>query len=127
MKYIAFCLLCSFVIQDSQEITNVDWTLLLDPSCPNKLLYALEIVHSLAKRSFEEDLSKDDEKNVFSSDSDMSDDEDQAAKTPPVSQRKSRHEQEVEKSHMWSRRFVESGGLGHLLDIFLSGCLLMQV
>lgn len=83
MKYIAFCLLCSFVIQDSQEITNVDWTLLLDPSCPNKLLYALEIVHSLAKRSFEEDLSKDDEKNVFSSDSDMSDDEDQAAKTPP--------------------------------------------
>lgn len=101
---------------------------MLDPSCPNKLLYALEIVHSIAKRSFEEDFTKDDQKSDFSSDSDLSDmDDDSEEKAPPVPQKKSKQELDVEKSHLWSRRFVESGGVGHLLDIFLSGCLLIQV
>ena len=73
-------------------------------------------------------MTKDNEKSDFSSDSDLSDmDDDSEEKPPPVPQKKTKQELEVEKSHLWSRRFVESGGLGHLLDIFLSGCLLMQV
>ena len=106
----------------------MNWKALLDPSCPNKLLYALEIVHSIAKRSFEEELTKDSEKSDFSSDSDISDMDDASEeKAPPVPRKKTKQELEVERSHLWSRRFVESGGLGHLLDIFLSGCLLIQV
>ncbi|CAB3983712.1 Ubiquitin carboxyl-terminal hydrolase 34 [Paramuricea clavata] len=117
----------TFGHSEDSESEQVNWRLLLDPSCPHKLLYALEIVHSIAKRSFEEELTKDSEKSDLSSDSDISDmDDDSEEKAPPVPQKKTKQELEVERSHLWSRRFVESGGLGHLLDIFLSGCLLMQ-
>lgn len=101
----------------------MNWSTLLDSSCPNKLLYSLEIVDSIAKRSFEEELTKDNEKSDFSSDSDASDMEDDSQRKALVQPKKSKQELEIEESHMWSRRFVESGGLEHLLNVFLSGCL----
>ena len=113
-------------LQESPESEKVNWPMLLDSSCPNKLLYSLEIVHSIAQRSFDDEITKDMDKNDFSSDSDASDMEEESEAKASAQPKKSKIELEIEKSHAWSRRFVVSGGLAHFLNIFLSGCLFME-
>jgi ubiquitin carboxyl-terminal hydrolase 34 len=80
---------------------------LLDPSNPHKLMYSLYIVESLSKRSSRRDmmssLGHEGGGDASSGDTSSGDSDD----TPTD----------------WSTSFVRHGGLRHLFDIFMSGCL----
>lgn len=93
----------------ADEQCNVQWSDLLQPKYPHKLLYSLQII------DFVHSASKDDSglcsnDSQLSSDDEVSDVEDEAASKPremPVA--------------TWGSRFVEFGGLKHLYYILMLG------
>ena len=90
--------------------STVNWNLLLDSQFLHKLLYSLQII-DLIKTSAKE-MNSNSSDDPMSSDSDFSDlDDDEDTK------------QEMTRSPSWGKQFILNGGLKHLCDILMSGCL----
>lgn len=91
----------------SYEEFSVPWTALLDPHCPHKLLYCLQVV-DLIQYSYEDrHQSLPCESKSSSESSDSSDTEEENTKNST--------------SSSWGSLFVEFGGLWHLYNIIMSG------
>ena len=93
-----------------EDLPEVDWSMLLDSRFPHKLLYSLQVVDQI--KSASKDMKNSSSDDSMSSDSEFSDmDDDEYAK------------QNMTNLCSWGRHFVEKGGLKHLCDILMSGCL----
>ena len=88
------------------------WESLLDPNFPHKLLYSLQVIDLIHNSSKESQAQFSPTYSRLSSDSDISDNEDEKEPATPQIQAAS-----------WGSQFIEFGGLGHLYHILMTGCL----
>lgn len=91
---------------------NNNWQSLLDPNFPHKLLYSLQVIDLIHNSSKEAQTPLSPTYSRLSSDSDVSDNEDE--KNIVVLQGQ---------GFPWGYQFIELGGLRHLYEILMSGCL----
>ena len=88
------------------------WDSLLDPNFPHKLLYSLQVIDLIHNSSKEAQSQFSPTYSRLSSDSDISDnEEDKETATAQV------------QLASWGLQFIEYGGLRHLYGILMSGCL----
>ena len=88
------------------------WESLLDPKFPHKLLYSLQVIDLIHNSSKETQAQFSPTYSRLSSDSDISDNDDEKEAAMPQVQAAS-----------WGSQFIDFGGLGHLYHILMSGCL----
>ncbi|CAH3140586.1 unnamed protein product [Pocillopora meandrina] len=88
------------------------WDSLLDPNFPHKLLYSLQVIDLIHNSSKESQTQFSPTYSRLSSDSDISDNEEEKETATSQVQIAS-----------WGLQFIEYGGLGHLFSILMSGCL----
>ncbi|XP_027055599.1 ubiquitin carboxyl-terminal hydrolase 34-like [Pocillopora damicornis] len=88
------------------------WDSLLDPNFPHKLLYSLQVIDLIHNSSKESQTQFSPTYSRLSSDSDISDNEEEKETATSQVQIAS-----------WGLQFIEYGGLGHLYSILMSGCL----
>lgn len=88
------------------------WESLLDPNFPHKLLYSLQVIDLIHNSSKETQAQFSPTYSRLSSDSDISDNDDEKETAMPQVQAAS-----------WGSQFIDFGGLGHLYHILMSGCL----
>lgn len=103
------------LLRGFQKLGETSLPELLDPASPQKLMYSLYIVESLSRRSPQSASSSTSltitpvhEGGGDASDEVQTDGKDQSIQ---------------DESIPWSIHFVQHGGLRHLFDIFMSGCL----
>ena len=105
----------SVVEQKTEEKERSDnhlWELLLDPHFPHKLLYSLQVIDLVHISSKEAQAQSSPTYSRLSSDSDISDNEDEKEAVVPQIAIPS-----------WGSQFIELGGLSHLYHILISGFL----
>lgn len=85
------------LLRGFQKLEETSLPDLLDPASPQKLMYSLYIIESLSRRS--------------------------VPSSKPSDLEEPETDQKEEESGPWSSLFVQHGGLRHLFDIFMSGCL----
>ncbi|XP_050445731.1 ubiquitin carboxyl-terminal hydrolase 34 isoform X2 [Cataglyphis hispanica] len=100
------------LLRGFQKLGETSLQELLDPASPQKLMYSLYIVESLSRRGTTNQPS--------SSNSTVSS---TAASAHQGGGDADDNQDDQEKDITWSTRFVQHGGLRHLFDIFMSGCL----
>lgn len=88
------------------------WDSLLDPNFPHKLLYSLQVIDLIHNSTKESQAQFSPTYSRLSSDSDISDNEDEKEAALPQIQ-----------VMFWGSQFIGFGGLGHLYHILMSGCL----
>lgn len=88
------------------------WDSLLDPNFPHKLLYSLQVIDLIHNSSKESQTQFSPTYSRLSSDSDISDNEEEKETATSQVQIAS-----------WGLQFIEYGGLGHLYSTLMSGCL----
>ena len=88
------------------------WESLLDPNYPHKLLYSLQVIDLIHNSSKESQAQFSPTYSRLSSDSDISDNEDEKEQATP----------QIPVGY-WGLQLIEFGGLGHLYHILMSGCL----
>ena len=88
------------------------WESLLNPNFPHKLLYSLQVIDLIHNSSRESEAQFSPTYSRLSSDSDISDNDDEKEAVVPQTQ-----------APPWGTQFIEFGGLGHLYRILMSGCL----
>ncbi|KAL0117751.1 hypothetical protein PUN28_008863 [Cardiocondyla obscurior] len=99
------------LLRGFQKLGETSLPELLDPASPQKLMYSLYIVESLSRRSATQSTNQPSPSGnptmstVIEGGGDADDN------------------REEEKDVAWSTLFVQYGGLRHLFDIFMSGCL----
>ncbi|XP_064621669.1 ubiquitin carboxyl-terminal hydrolase 34-like isoform X2 [Lineus longissimus] len=99
-------------VQESDEKKKescLRWNRLLDCDNPHKLMYSLQIVESLSR-------TPSKRRRHFGKGSGAGD-------TAGSSDSESGADQTEAPEESWSRRFVSQGGLSHMFNIFMSGCL----
>ncbi|XP_034942559.1 ubiquitin carboxyl-terminal hydrolase puf [Chelonus insularis] len=103
------------LLQGFQKLEEASLPELLDPISPQKLMYSLYIVESLSRRNPSTPPVSSSNKLTITplhdgdgSEDIQSDNKDQSGQ---------------EENIPWSVHFVQNGGLRHLFDIFMSGCL----
>lgn len=113
-----------------QRLEEGSLSQLLDPTSPQKLMYSLYIIESLTFRRNSGSIGRTTAQQqqqqqqatvtaVASSSHDGSGDAD--LKDQP--QQQQQQEQPAKKELPWSSLFIQKGGLWHLFNIFMSGCL----
>nr|XP_012145219.1 PREDICTED: ubiquitin carboxyl-terminal hydrolase 34 isoform X2 [Megachile rotundata] len=95
------------LLRGFQKLGEATLPELLDPASPQKLMYSLYIVESLSRRST---TSQPSIVNPTATTNENEGDTDD-------------NHEDKEKDVSWSTLFVQHGGLRHLFDIFMSGCL----
>ncbi|KAL9953976.1 hypothetical protein ACROYT_G041461 [Oculina patagonica] len=98
--------------KDQPEPEDKLWESLLDPNFPHKLLYSLQVIDLIHNASKESQTQFSPTYSRLSSDSDISDNDDEKEPTMPQIQAAS-----------WGSQFIEFRGLGHLYHILMSSCL----
>ncbi|XP_011269828.1 ubiquitin carboxyl-terminal hydrolase 34 [Camponotus floridanus] len=100
------------LLRGFQKLGETSLQELLDPASPQKLMYSLYIVESLSRRGTTSQPSSSNStasSTVASAHQGGGDADD--------------NQDDKEKDVAWSTLFVQHGGLRHLFDIFMSGCL----
>lgn len=100
------------LLRGFQKLGETSLQDLLDPASPQKLMYSLYIVESLSRRGTTSQPSSSNStasSTVASAHQGGGDADD--------------NQDDKEKDVAWSTLFVQHGGLRHLFDIFMSGCL----
>lgn len=98
--------------EDNDKWQQKVWQSLLNPKFPHKLLYSLQVIDLIHNSSKETQTPSSPTYSGLSSDSDISDTEEEKNVGLPQSQ-----------GFSWGYRFMEYGGLRHLYEILMSGCL----
>ena len=99
--------------EDNDKWQRKMWQSLLNPKFPHKLLYSLQVIDLIHNSSKETQTPSSPTYSGLSSDSDISDTEEEKNVVGlPQSQ-----------VFSWGYRFMEYGGLRHLYEILMSGCL----
>ena len=88
------------------------WESLLDPNFPHKLLYSLQVIDLIHNSSKETQTQSSPTYSRLSSDSEISDNDEEKEVAAPQTAAPS-----------WGSNFIELGGLEHLYRILMSGCL----
>lgn len=88
------------------------WESLLDPNFPHKLLYSLQVIDLIHNSSKETQAQSSPTYSRLSSDSEISDNDEEKEVAAPQTAAPS-----------WGSNFIELGGLEHLYRILMSGCL----
>lgn len=99
-------------IGDKDKFDEKVWESLLDPNFPHKLLYSLQVIDLIHSSLKETQTQLSPTYSRLSSDSDISDNEDEKEAVVPQTQ-----------AFSWGSQFNELGGLCHLYQILMSGCL----
>ncbi|XP_014226620.1 ubiquitin carboxyl-terminal hydrolase 34 isoform X1 [Trichogramma pretiosum] len=114
------------LLQGFQKLDEASLPELLDPSNPHKLMYTLHIVESLSKTSKSPTSftmnRRDSHNSSASSDYLTLSDGSSGAGDAGTTENSTVNESD-DVSTDWSSQFVAHGGLRHLFDIFMSGCL----
>lgn len=97
---------------EKDKLDEKVWESLLDPNFPHKLLYSLQVIDIIHSSSKETQTPMSPTYSRLSSDSDISDNEEEKEAVVPQTQ-----------AFSWGSQFIELGGLGHLYQILMSGCL----
>ncbi|XP_015123639.1 ubiquitin carboxyl-terminal hydrolase 34 [Diachasma alloeum] len=92
------------LLRGFQKLEEASLPDLLDPASPQKLMYSLYIIESLSRRTPVPASSSSSSKSADVEENEGTD-------------------QKEEDAIPWSTLFVQHGGLRHLFDIFMSGCL----
>ncbi|KAK0163763.1 hypothetical protein PV328_002459 [Microctonus aethiopoides] len=109
------------LLRGFQKLGETSLPELLDPASPQKLMYSLYIVESLSRRNSSLSSSSPSSSSnvtitqIHEGGGDASDD--------GLGGGKDSQNIQEESSIPWSINFVQHGGLRHLFDIFMSGCL----
>ncbi|KAG7202552.1 hypothetical protein KM043_009748 [Ampulex compressa] len=98
------------LLRGFQKLGDTSLPELLDPASPQKLMYSLYIVESLSRRSMVSQTSTGSSSGPASTTHEGGGDTND-------------NHEDKEKDVAWSILFVQHGGLRHLFDIFMSGCL----
>ncbi|XP_012254828.2 ubiquitin carboxyl-terminal hydrolase 34 [Athalia rosae] len=97
------------LLRGFQKLGEASLPELLDPASPQKLMYSLYIVESLSRRNTSNQPTLTSAATVTPIHEGGGDTED--------------NQEEKDKDVTWATAFVQHGGLRHLFDIFMSGCL----
>ncbi|XP_046627893.1 ubiquitin carboxyl-terminal hydrolase 34 [Neodiprion virginianus] len=92
-----------------QKLGEASFPELLDPASPQKLMYSLYIVESLSRRNTSNQPTSTSSVTITPVHEGGGDAED--------------NQEDKDKEISWAAAFVQHGGLRHLFDIFMSGCL----
>jgi len=100
--------------------TLIDWSSLLDPLSPHKLMYSLQVVESLSRPPPKHRRRK---KALFRSGSESGSSSSSLSPPSHAECEAGGDQDEPAPEEVWSRHFVLKGGLTHLFSIFMSGTL----